>query len=371
MTTSNAATSAREGARHVDGRFGEQERAESGVHLDETLIDVVEQDQASGHPDYSTWAPVDIDTELARLYGEEALVREGRDRSWASIAKAVSREHLRRRWHEPDATPDEVADALAELDETPEADRPYYARSILREHARVEDLDAQIDALRVQALPLDAEFTARGGWTRAFLVVTNGSGHVHRDMHCSTCRPTTRYHWVTEMSDHDEAEIVKAAGERACTICYPSAPVEDLGRPTTLFTPDEVQKREDRAARDEAKREREAKKIAGGLTNDGSEFEVTWVAKNQGHWGRDPATGKDAYTYADRPRRERFKTERAATQWLVQDLAWSADRKGEVDKKVAYDAIVEAIAFKHERSVEDVWAEIDKKVAAKIKRDGG
>lgn len=105
--------------------------------------------------------------------------------------------------------------------------------------ARIEELDAKIAVIETEAIPYEAEFDRRGGWTRAFLVTNNG-GHVHSTRNCSSCYITTQFHWIIEFSGHDEAEVVDAAGERACTICYPSAPVETLRRPTRIFSQDEV-----------------------------------------------------------------------------------------------------------------------------------
>ena len=122
----------------------------------------------------------------------------------------------------------------------------YIARS--QEHA------AKAAALAEEMAPLEAEFIRRGGWTRAFLV-SNTGGHVHKNMHCGTCFPTTQYAWMTEFSGMDEAEIVDAAGERACTVCYPTAPAAVLSQPTRMFTPDEKE-------RQAAKAEREAKAAA-------------------------------------------------------------------------------------------------------------
>jgi len=83
---------------------------------------------------------------------------------------------------------------------------------------------AKVEELTLALAALDAEYT---GWTRAFLV-TNSNGHVHSSMNCSTCNrngKATTFAWVTDFSDHDEAQIVAAAGWRACTVCYPTAPV--------------------------------------------------------------------------------------------------------------------------------------------------
>lgn len=140
-------------------------------------------------------------------------------------------------------------------------------------------------AKKDEMAPYEAEFDRRGGWTRAFLVVTSGTGHVHSSQRCHTCYPTTQFHWVTKLSGHDEAEIVEAAGERACTICYPSAPAYVLNRPTALFTKDEEAKQAARA-------EREAKKAAA--------LAASVI---------DPDTGKVL-----------FKTERGATNDIASDL---------------------------------------------------
>lgn len=145
-----------------------------------------------------------------------------------------------------------------------------YADKVLRMKDEINSLHDQRIALLQEMAPFEAEFTRRGGWTRAFLV-TNGNGHVHSSMGCSSCYPTTRYYWVTSLSGHDEAEIVEKAGERACTVCYPSAPVDAKG--TSLFTPDEVEKQKAREAREAKRAEKDAAKITVegmlGWTNEG------------------------------------------------------------------------------------------------------
>lgn len=69
----------------------------------------------------------------------------------------------------------------------------------------------------------EAEFRARGGWNRYFLVLNN-NGHVHRERTCSTCFATTSYGWLPELSDCDEAAMVAEYGTSACTVCFPDAP---------------------------------------------------------------------------------------------------------------------------------------------------
>ncbi len=86
----------------------------------------------------------------------------------------------------------------------------------------VTDCRAALAALDTAAEPFQAIYRANP-WTRFFLVP---GGHLHRSMSCSSFRWNTRIFWLPEYSGKTEAEIVALAGEAACTICYPSAPVD-------------------------------------------------------------------------------------------------------------------------------------------------
>jgi hypothetical protein len=66
------------------------------------------------------------------------------------------------------------------------------------------------------------------GWSRFFLV-TSSPGHVHSSMHCSSCRPTTTYGWLPELSDKSEDEAVAELGPSLCSVCFSSAPTEHIG----------------------------------------------------------------------------------------------------------------------------------------------
>lgn len=79
--------------------------------------------------------------------------------------------------------------------------------------------------------PINVEFDDRGGWTRFYLVVSSSGGHVHRVLNCSTCYPRTKYIWLTDESGKSEDEIVERAGDGACTVCYPTAPVANRNNP--------------------------------------------------------------------------------------------------------------------------------------------
>lgn len=83
----------------------------------------------------------------------------------------------------------------------------------------------EIAELLPSCAPFQAEWDRRGGWSRAYVVP---GGHIHRSTSCSSLHPTTLIGWLPEQSGWDEDAIVDAAGIHACTICYPSAPVDAL-----------------------------------------------------------------------------------------------------------------------------------------------
>jgi len=116
-----------------------------------------------------------------------------------------------------------------------------------RSQAKIAELEAQLPALEAEANPYEAEFVRRGGWTRAFLCTSN-NGHVHKDRNCSTTRLRTQFVWLIDYSGKDEAEVVADAGCIACTVCYPSAPVDVLARPTKIFASPEAKAKAEKEA---------------------------------------------------------------------------------------------------------------------------
>lgn len=151
--------------------------------------------------------------------------------------------------------------------------------------ANLEKIQAERERLdRGVWAKLTAEFDRRGGWPRAYLAITNGKGHVHRTDNCSTCHrgaQRTRLHWMTEYSGKTQKKIIEAAGERACTVCYPDAPVADRNRPTVMFSPDEIEAAKAREQREVKRTEAAARKAAKAITDaDGGPLRVhTWTKK--------------------------------------------------------------------------------------------
>lgn len=104
------------------------------------------------------------------------------------------------------------------------ADKGYTSNQIEAAQKRLADAEAAYDDARHAEKPYSAEWARRGGWTRAWLCTSATQGHIHRTHHCPSLRPTSQLGLVYTLSGHDETEIVAAAGETACTKCFPSAP---------------------------------------------------------------------------------------------------------------------------------------------------
>ena len=182
--------------------------------------------------DLTTKTPVEIDTVLAENYNQQAKVQA------RIIGLVNSIERLRRsKW----GTPQEIDNAISALQVN---------------RTELQDLIAA-------SAPYQLEYSRRP-WNRYFLV-TNGNGHVHRGMDCTTCFRTTQYSWLVDLADCNEDAMIEEWGERACTVCFPSAPVNPLyNRPARID-------REAREARAAEKAAKDAAKAAKGITDvDGS-----------------------------------------------------------------------------------------------------
>lgn len=226
-----------------------------------------------------------------------------------------------------------------------QADSNYYVDRARKLVAGFEQTMTEISTAHSARLVLEAEYTRRGGWTRAYLV-DNADGHVHKSTRCSSWNKglyATRYHWLTELSGQAETEIVELAGERACTVCYLSAPVDVLKRPSKLEGPAQAAVREAKEARAAAKVERDAKKAAKAIANpDGS-----------------PLRGKHGV----------INTERTAWIELVDDIFY-AKHYGYTEHPEINARIVAALAAKNNITAEAVVVEVNEKMAAKVKREG-
>ena len=193
--------------------------------------------------DLKTATPVEIDTALARIGGEMGKQANAIDRAERTIA-------MEHKYTAPDGSVNQRR--IDQCQDLINAARSEYAR------------------LRVEASPFEAEFTRRGGWTRYYLVDSDsGNGHVHYDASNRRCSRvnSTEHYWLVDQSGRPAADVVTDAGERACTVCFPLAPVETLTRPTMFYSPTELEKQ---AARAERERKAVAKRAKLITNPDGS-----------------------------------------------------------------------------------------------------
>lgn len=227
----------------------------------------------------------------------------------------------------------------------------------------VDMTNAAIDTLMSGPIALlQAEEDRRGGWTRAYLAVTNGKGHVHNTRNCRTCHngeTPTLLHWMTEYSGKSEAEIIRAAGERACSVCYPHAPTEDRARPSLMFSDEEIQAAEARRVRDEAKAKKAADKAAKAITDaDGGPLKVyTWTRK-----AHQKIVGGKTVDVPAMDFHEELKTLYAARLWLADRFdSWRSTNGPEAHRDL--HKVADAVALKEGKTREEVLKEAEQRSA--------
>lgn len=179
-------------------------------------------------------------------------------------------------------------------------------------------------------------------WNRAFIV---SGGHVHRVQEgCPGFKYGTVAYLVPQCSALTEDEIVELAGERACTHCYPSAPLSVLQQASKLFAHDEQAKAERRAERETKRSAKEAAKLT--------------VTLPRGEWG----DGK--------PKEKTFGTVRGARNEAAHvygtALYYPTTSEGYIQN---FAAIVAAIAEREELDIADLATEIRQRVEKKYLRE--
>ncbi len=227
-----------------------------------------------------------------------------------------------------------------------------YRKHLKQYEQKLKESEEITTGLLLEMAPYEIEYRRRP-WTRGFLV-RNANGHVHKNMSCSTCTYSTQYIWLTDYSGKTEDELVNDAGEKACTVCYPSAPVEVLNRPARL-TNKELAARQEKADALQAEKARKlAAQQAKAIANpDGSPLTDQYggVIKTEV-----TATSKAADIYA---------TNKAIDEGIY-DVGNNEWRQKE---KNLYDSIMNALAHKYGVSVDEMSERLKPKFEAKFKRD--
>lgn len=297
----------------------------------------------------------EVDEYFEAVWEERYIRQELLFRTWGDVYRAVgAKERFGGGWTMSFGEVKDKADELADRD--PKSRAAVALESVRQVTATINELDAGVLA------KLDAEFDRRGEWTRAYLAVTNGKGHIHKSMRCSTCnkgeRPT-RFHWMIEWSGKTEDEIIEAAGSDACTVCYKNAPVArgQKAPERTMFARFEIEREQARAERTEAKAKRDAAKEAKAIHDiNGGPLKVwTWTKKAHQRLVRDKLV--------DVPEQEFFdtlKTLHEARGWLTSQFdSWYGNDGHHRD----LDKVADAVGLKEGKHRSVVLDEAKKRAA--------
>ncbi|WP_054565962.1 hypothetical protein [Frankia sp. R43] len=211
-------------------------------------------------------------------------------------------------------------------------------------------LRAELDRLKRRERAIDDQYR-RDPWTRYWVVP---GGHVHSSTACHTCYPTTQKVFLPALSGKARREVVELAGERACTVCFPEAPVEVRRRPTQIKTDEERAEEAARTAREDAAKARRAKAEASAITTPAGE------------------------PLLEEPRGSVIRTVRTAEAYYVDQAAYLMACEygyrgtGLVDEATWYvDQFLAAISHRNGTTPDIERAQRAKKVAARCRRDYG
>lgn len=206
----------------------------------------------------------------------------------------------------------------------------------------------EVEYLEKKMQHYEDEYVRRGRWTRAFFVA-NGNGHVHRSRSCSTCYPTTRFQWLTAYSGKTENDVVEDAGDRACTVCYSSAPVETLNRPSRINDPE---REAIKAAKAAAKAAKEADAAQKAISNpDGTQLKMNYGGTIRTEHTAEIETVDRLATYEKLKNRSPDSINPEYVKGVKKD----------------YESGLAALAHKHGTTVEDEFIRLAPKVTKKLK----
>lgn len=295
-------------------------------------------------PDFNpeTATPANFDEVLSELYTEKADAYRQQELSNGSIQRAYNQ----RKYNSQRGTymfARRIDDVLEETlhDPNPDAKKKALIDDYNKKKSTYEDKVKKIDSL-------NNIFTKRGGWNRAFLVP---DGHLHKSTYCSTCNngeQATKFSFMTQYSGSDEKQIVSDAGYRACTTCYPSAPVGDeKSLPTKMFTPEEKEKQADKIAQENKKVAKQAAAVSKAPTLSGEPLRVQTSNLT-----------------------ETFKNERTALTWYSDGIKYPAhnEQSEKINKNARY-SILYHIAEKRDISIKDLQDELYSKAVKTKEKD--
>jgi hypothetical protein len=262
----------------------------------------------------------------------------------------------------------------------------YHEQELAAARVKVDEAQARVARAAKMLAPYDAEFVSRGRWSRYFLVVTNGTGHIHSSMNCSSCRPTTQYAWQPHMSGSSEAAAVGEYGSDMCTVCFPSAPTDPAYHQGSWTGKQKAAAAEVKAQEKTAKA---AAAAAKGVTGaDGGPLRVREPGSSYVAEVKTERAAEIRYVDMMAAMRTKYVPERvaeaeaalvariAAKESAGEDASWDRKvldrhRTEVVDAHAGVEALADALARKRGVTVGEVAAALEQKIAKKAAKDYG
>lgn len=162
---------------------------------------------------------------------------------------------------------------------------------------------------------------------------------------------------MTQYSGADEGTIVQDAGHRACTTCYPSAPIGDSrSLPTKMFTPEELASQKERAEKEswakltpaEKRARKREEKLALAATKNGRPLRFEEDLGEAGVLRLVISTEKDAEREWSRGIGDSINLQRTAGDVTPESVALRQDQQARADARARMrPTIAKALAEKH------------------------
>lgn len=157
-----------------------------------------------------------VDNEIAKLHAEVGTAKLAYQRALDAVHYAVrDKKDKNGNWGMNSPEVQEKFEAAERLS-------GYSADAKDRLKSAIKDARNTLDETLTKYREAEKQY---GGWSRFFLV-NQPNGHIHKSMHCPTCKGDTQFAWLPDLSGLEEGDAVKAHGPRLCSHCYPTAPAE-------------------------------------------------------------------------------------------------------------------------------------------------
>ena len=322
-----------------------------------TTTDIFTREQAKEADRVLNELHYEADTESQRVgYAADSLRRLvdretgwGRDRAWGKTFKQ----------------------AFAEVTELAATDETYIGHNAQSALDKLAEARAEMAVADEAVKAQSALWAQHGRWDRYSVVP---GGHIHTNWRdCHTLRDTTTVLWAYQASGDSVDEAIEVYGTVLCTHCFPDAPVEKTGGKTltdangNVLTKAEAQAIKD--ARDAEKAAKLAAKNAKAVFVPGTTDLVLDSDLREIKTERTLVTAiidmlaNNGYYAESLNRRSSRATKRDRNNWDNVTIDESYPTYGEW-LTYAYTAL----AAKHGKTVEEIKAEMDKKLRARNAR---